>query len=108
MDTSIAQAEAPAAGQGADDTHRSAWNGAFWDMGFKWQWDRATYQELCRMPEEKARLGDYLTRRQPHLLKAYELDFLIDLIHRNKLERHAALVAALASGRPPNLGCNAL
>jgi len=106
MDTSIAQATAPAGG--TDDTHRSAYNGAFWDMGFKWQWDSETYRELCRMPEEKARIGDYLSRQQPHLLKAYDLDFLIDLIYRNKLERHAALAAAQASGQPPNLGCNAL
>lgn len=92
----------------ADDTHRCAYNGAFWDIGFKWQWDADTYRELCRMPEEKARIRAYVERHQPHLLKAYDPDFLVDLIHDNKVRRHGAIVAAKAAGKPLNLSCNAL
>ncbi len=92
----------------ADDSERHTWNATFWDMGFKWQWDPDTYRELCRMPEEKARIRAYVERHQAHLLKAYDADFLINLIHDNKVRRHGAIVAAKAAGKPLNLSCNAL
>lgn len=91
-----------------DDIHLNAYNGAFWDIGFKWQWDTDTYRELCRMPEEKARIRAYVERHQPHLMKAYDLEFLTDLIHQNKTRRYAALVAAETTGQPPDLACNAI
>ena len=92
----------------ADDTDRCAYNGAFWDIGFKWQWDVDTYRELCLMPEGKMRIRAYLERHQPHLLQAYDLDFLTDLIHSNKVRRHDALAAAKAAGQLPDLSCNAV
>ena len=107
MDMQTLRLDPPPALSAADDTDRCAYNGAFWDMGFKWQWDTDTYRELCRMPEE-ARIRAYVERHQRHLLQAYNLDFLIDLIHENKMRRHAALAAAKAAGEPPDLSCNAL
>lgn len=89
-----------------DDTHLSAYNGAFWDLGFRWQWDADTYRDLCNVPGEKERIRTYVEHHQPHLIKAYDLDFLIDLIHANKTRRHAAIVAANESGRPLDLSCN--
>lgn len=92
----------------ADDTHRCAYNGAFWDIGFKWQWDADTYRELCRMPEERARLRAYVERHQPHLFRAYDPDFLIDLILANKIRRYQAIVTAKVTGRRLELSCNGL
>ncbi|MCW5605991.1 MAG: LysR family transcriptional regulator [Burkholderiales bacterium] len=90
----------------ADDLQLSAYNGAFWDLGFKWQWDAATYRELCGVPGEKERIRAYVERHQPHLAAAYDLDFLAGLIHDHKTKRHAAIVAAHEAGRMPDLSCN--
>lgn len=90
----------------SDELHLCAYNGAFWDLGFKWQWDATTYRELSGVGSEKERIRAYVERQQPHLLKAYEPDFLIDLIHENKMRRHQAMVAARDSGARLNLSCN--
>lgn len=92
----------------ADEVDRCAYNGAFWDIGFRWQWDANTYRELCRMPEEKARLRAYVERHQPHLFSAYDPDFLIDLILANKIRRYQAIVTAKAAGMRLELSCNGL
>ena len=92
--------------EGADDTDLAAYNGAFWDLGFKWQWDADTYRELRSLPGDKARIRAYVERHQPHLAKAYDLEFLADLIHTNKARRHEAMLSARATGRPPALSCN--
>lgn len=89
-----------------DEADLRAYNGAFWDLGFKWQWDGETYRALGGIRGEKERIRAYLERHQPHLLKAYEPDFLVNLIHDNKARRHDAIVAAHASGEPLNLSCN--
>jgi hypothetical protein len=52
------------------------------------------------------RCGFSLESHQPHLLKAYDPEFLVDLIHENKARRCAAIVAAHVSGEPLNLSCN--
>jgi hypothetical protein len=90
----------------AEDSHLVAYNGTFWDLGFKWQWDAETYASLCGLSGEKERIRSYVERHQPHLAKAYDLEFLIDLIHTRKTLRHAAMTAAHESGRPQHLSCN--
>ncbi len=91
-----------------DDPHLDAYNGAFWDLGFKWQWDAKTFCGLLSMPDERERIRSYVKHCQPHLLKAYDLEFLADLIHANKTLRYDALVAARSTGQPHNLTCNAI
>lgn len=92
----------------ADNMQRCAYNGAFWDLGFKWQWDAETYRELGRLPDEKTRIRAYLERHQSHLFKAYDADFLVDLIQDHKTRRYLAILAARAAGKPAALSCNAL
>lgn len=89
-----------------DEADLHAYNGAFWDLGFKWQWDGETYRALAGIAGEKERIRAYLELHQPHLLKAYDPEFLVNLIHENKTQRHAAIVEARASGKPLNLSCN--
>lgn len=89
-----------------DEAHLSAYNGAFWDLGFKWQWDEDTYRGLGETAGEKERIRVYVERHQPHLTRAYDMEFLINLIHDHKTRRHAAIVAANESGRPLDLQCN--
>jgi hypothetical protein len=58
----------------ADDTSRQAYNSAFDELGLAWHWDRATYAWL---PEGPHRVRAYIEREHPHLLRAYEPDFLV-------------------------------
>ena len=90
----------------SDDADLHAYNGAFWDLGFKWQWDERTYRELSGIAGEKARIRAYLEDHQPHLLKAYDPEFLVNLIHDNKARRRIAIVASRERGEHLNPACN--
>ena len=73
---------------GRAELERNAYNAAFYELGFRWHWDSATYDELAhRSANEADRIRHYLSARQPHLLKAYDADFLVELI-RQKQAQH--------------------
>ena len=91
-----------------DRTDLDAYNGAFWDLGFRWQWDPQTYRDLCGVAEEKERVRCYIARHHAHLLAAYDADFLAGLIVEKKARRHAALVAARSAGRRAELSCDGI
>jgi hypothetical protein len=59
---------------------RSAFNAAFYELGLRWQWDDETYEALAADPCERQRVRRYLEREQPHLLRAYDADFLASAI----------------------------
>lgn len=88
-----------------DRTDLDAYNGTFWDLGFRWQWDPQTYRDLCVVEEEQERVRSYIVRHHSHLLAAYDGDFLAGLIVRKKAQRHAALLAARATGQRAELTC---
>jgi hypothetical protein len=56
---------------------------AFEELGLSWQWDPATYGQ------GREGLRAYLEKEQPHLLRAYEADFLLEAVEstRARLER---------------------
>ncbi|MFL6693360.1 MAG: hypothetical protein ACJ8GO_10400 [Ramlibacter sp.] len=56
---------------------RQAYNSAFEELGLQWHWDRATYAQL---PAGKPGVRAYVEREHPHLLRAYDADFLVDAI----------------------------
>jgi hypothetical protein len=60
--------------------HRHAYNAAFYELGFKWHWDSAIYQSVSCADGEKQRIHAYLEQHHPHMLKAYDVDFLVDVI----------------------------
>jgi len=62
------------------DAELQALNCAFWDLGLRFQWDEATWGELAGLPDLRARLRHYLERKQPHLLRVYDVDFLGSLV----------------------------
>ena len=68
----------------ADEVECSAFNAAFHELGLRWHWDDRTYEQLCAEPCERSRVRHYLQRTQPHLLRAYDADFLTDAILRAK------------------------
>jgi hypothetical protein len=87
--------------QDAADIHRSAYNAAFHELGLKWHWDADHYGSALPAGQEKAHLLSYLRNHQPHLLKAYDAEFLAEAITAAKCRCYETL---LTSGRTrPNV-----
>lgn len=83
-----------------DEMELNAYNAAFYDLGFRWYWDRDTYLELISRNENAAdQIQHYLRTRQPHLLTAYDEPFLIELIQQKKTE-HRKRGTVPQSARP--------
>jgi hypothetical protein len=68
----------------AEELHRNAYNAAFCKLGLYWFWDADTYCNLLPISEERDRIRRYLESEQPHLLRAYDADFLLDAIEAAK------------------------
>jgi hypothetical protein len=74
--------------------HRDAYNAAFYELGLHWHWDTDTYATLSPDSEGGGtRIRDYLEKQQPHLLKAYNPDFLIDAIQVMKVHCYESMCA---------------
>jgi hypothetical protein len=82
------------------EIERSAYNAAFHELGLRWHWDDATYDQLCSVPCERARLRHYLEQAQPHLLRAYDADFLADAILQAKQRCQAVLAQSVHTSMP--------
>lgn len=67
-----------------DDAHLSAYNAAFSDLGLRFRWDRDTLDALNEFSSEIARITAYIERFHAHLHKAYDADFLAQLILEKK------------------------
>jgi hypothetical protein len=73
------------------DLQRHSYNAAFYELGLRWHWDEAIYRELMAIEDTQARLAHYLGRHQPHMLTAYDCDFLCRAIE----ETRAALLEGM-------------
>lgn len=91
-----------------DRTELDAYNGTFWDLGLRWQWDAATYREAGAEGDDESRVLNYIARHQPHLLVAYDGRALARIIVEHKTRRAAALRSARAAGRRPELSCQGI
>jgi hypothetical protein len=69
-----------------DDAHLSAYNAAFSDLGLRFRWDRDTLNALNEFNSESARITAYIERHHAHLHKAYDAEFLAQLILRKKTQ----------------------
>jgi hypothetical protein len=69
-----------------EDAHLSAYNAAFSDLGLRFRWDRDTLNALNEFSNEIARITAYIERYHAHLHKAYDADFLSQLILRKKTQ----------------------
>ena len=66
----------------ASEAQRQAYNAAFDELGLNWHWDPVTF---ARLPAAgRGAVKAYIEREQPHLLRAYEADFLTDAIETAK------------------------
>jgi hypothetical protein len=81
-----------------DELELNAYNAAFYELGLRWHWDQATYERLqLRATDAKGRLSSYLGDHHPHLLRAYDIDFLSAAIEEKKAR---VLASSTASGSP--------
>lgn len=80
------------------ETDRDAFNAAFYELGLRWHWDSDTHQALSITACERTRVRRYLEAEQPHLLRAYDAEFLTDAILSAKARHQSA-----PSNRPPRV-----
>lgn len=73
-----------------DALERDAFNAAFRELGLRWHWDAATFEQLKPIGDDGERIRAYLETRTPHLLKAYDAAFLADAVRAVKAERASA------------------
>lgn len=66
------------------ETERDAYNSAFSDLGLDWYWDSRTYAELRASSQEKSHVRCYLEAHRPHLLRAYDAEFLVNAIESRR------------------------
>lgn len=78
----------------ADDAHLSAYNAAFSDLGLRFRWDRATVDLLKEFNGEVARITAYIERYHSHLHRAYDAEFLAQMILQKK-DRYYSEFAAI-------------
>ena len=76
----------------ASEAHRHAYNAAFHELELNWHWDADTFAGLQRYG--RAGVRAYLEAEQPHLLRAYTADFLVDAIEATKARCYAAIAPA--------------
>lgn len=77
-----------------DDAELDAYNAAFYELGLRWHWDTPTWAALQARHEDSAsRVRHYLETHQPHLLRAYDPDFLVEIIEQKKCAAHRAAIA---------------
>lgn len=60
------------------DEQRLAYNAAFEELDLNWEWDAATWASLPHAQGECVRA--YLQRERPHLLRAYDAEFLVNAV----------------------------
>jgi hypothetical protein len=75
------------------EIERNAYNVAFCELGLEWYWDAQTYADLRAACQQKCHVRSYLEAHQPHLLRAYDAEFLVNAIETKR----AQLIRAMAS-----------
>ncbi len=68
------------------ETERNAYNVAFCELGLAWYWDAQTYAELRAASQQSCHVRRYLESQQPHLLRAYDADFLVQAIEAKRMQ----------------------
>jgi hypothetical protein len=68
----------------AREAQRHAYNAAFEELDLPWHWDAATYERLLG---HGCGVRRYLETERPHLLRAYDPDFLVAAVEAAKARR---------------------
>ncbi|WP_042303379.1 hypothetical protein [Paraburkholderia kururiensis] len=83
---SITRTPSRGATESPEDAHLDAYNAAFSDLGLRFRWDHDTLAALNEFSSEVARITAYIERFHAHLHRAYDADFLAQLILSKKSE----------------------
>ena len=79
------------------EAQRLAYNAAFDELGLSWSWDAETF---ARLPAgARQRVQAYLEREHPHLLRAYDADFLVEAVESTKERFFTAMQSGRAQDR---------
>jgi hypothetical protein len=73
----------------------AAYNHAFCELELPWRWDAGTFRHLLSIAADRDLVGTYVERNQAHLLRAYEKEFLRDLV-RSACDRYRRETSAAA------------
>ena len=73
------------------ETQRHAYNAAFDELGLPWHWDADTFARLLGHGSDGVR--KYLETERPHLLRAYDAEFLVAAVEAAKARRLAGSAA---------------
>jgi hypothetical protein len=84
----------------ATELDRCAFNAAFYELGLRWAWDSDTYRALLGKANERERVREYIEGEQPHLLRAYNADFLAEAVVGVKQRCRQSLSGCEARGLP--------
>jgi hypothetical protein len=76
--------------EAAGEMHRHAYNAAFDDLGLAWHWDCETWRALNTAGVEEQSLRRYVETQHPHLLRAYDADFLVGAIQNAKARHYSS------------------
>ncbi len=64
----------------AAEAERSAYNAAFYELGLGWHWSADTFESLQSSGDPCERIRHYIEQQHPHLLRAYNAEFLASAI----------------------------
>lgn len=64
----------------ASEAERSAYNAAFYELGLGWHWSAETFDSLQSSGDPCERIRHYMEQQHPHLLRAYDAEFLASAI----------------------------
>ena len=80
---------------------RNAYNAAFDALELGWHWGVSQFQELQHHADERSRMLAYLSAQQPHLLKAYDVEFFVDAVQEAKTKYYRALAVTGSLAEAP-------
>ena len=75
----------------------SAYNAAFYELGLGWHWSADTFLSLQSRADPCERIRHYMEQQHPHLLRAYDAEFLASAIESRRAELRRS---EWASGTP--------
>ncbi|PCI39551.1 MAG: hypothetical protein COB46_08650 [Rhodospirillaceae bacterium] len=81
-----------------EDAHRKAFNDAFVQFKFDWNWDQALYKKLLKVTGGKQRIRFFLEDHDPNFLKQDKIDDLILSLHQTKTKY---FIERLQNGQVP-------
>ena len=68
------------------EVERSAYNAAFYELGLGWHWSADTFESLQSRADPCERIRHYMEQQHPHLLRAYDAEFLASAIESRRAE----------------------